>query len=125
MVLQYLQNGKYHIDQNNLFIWGYSAGAHLGFLLANEPEVNVNAVVIGGTPTYLPGYPKSDMIIDLMGTKYEDNKQAWEEAKALEAADQVRFEKLLKQIPDATKLTAFIAKAGDVEKLERLLGTRK
>ncbi len=74
---------NYHIDQNNLFIWGYSAGAHLGFLLANEPEVNVNAVVIGGTPTYLPGYPKSDMIMDLMGTKYEDNKQGWEEASPL------------------------------------------
>lgn len=73
----------YKIDQNNLFIWGYSAGAHLGFLLANEPEVKVNAVVIGGTPTYLPGYPKSEMIIDLMGTKYEDNKQAWENASPL------------------------------------------
>lgn len=76
-------SNKYHIDQNNLFVWGYSAGAHLAFLLANESDVSVNAVVIGGTPTYLPGYPKSDMIIDLMGTKYEDNKQGWEDASPL------------------------------------------
>ena len=84
-IMGWIQNNsdKYHIDQNNLFIWGYSAGAHLGFLLANEPDVTVNAVVIGGTPTYLPGYPKSDMIIDLMGSKYEDNKQGWEEASPL------------------------------------------
>lgn len=50
-------------------------------------------------------------------------KQAWEEAKVLEAAETARYEKLLQQIPDATKLDALIAKAGDVEKLERLLKT--
>src|SRR5207253_2697496 len=32
-----------------------------------------------------------------------------------------RYEKLLQQIPDATKLDALIAKAGDAAKLERLL----
>lgn len=48
-------------------------------------------------------------------------KQAWEEGKALAAAENVRYEKLLKQIPDATKLDALIAKAGDAAKLERLL----
>jgi len=48
-------------------------------------------------------------------------KQAWEAAKALEALDRVRYERLLKLIPDATKLDALIAKAGDAAKLERLL----
>jgi hypothetical protein len=50
-------------------------------------------------------------------------KRAWEEAKALEALEKVRYEKLLKQIPDAATLDALIAKAGDAEKLERLLTT--
>jgi hypothetical protein len=48
-------------------------------------------------------------------------KQAWEEAKVLEAAEETRYQKLLQQIPDATKLDALIAKAGDAAKLERLL----
>ena len=48
-------------------------------------------------------------------------KQAWEEAKILEATEQVRYEKLLQQIPDVTKLDVFIAKTGDAAKLERLL----
>lgn len=58
---------------------------------------------------------------DLAPEELAKAKQAWEEAKVLEAADQARYEKLLQQIPDATKLDAFVAKAGDVEKLERLL----
>lgn len=58
---------------------------------------------------------------DLPPEELAKAKQAWEEAKALEAAAKARYEKLLTQIPDATKLDALIAKAGDVEKLERLL----
>lgn len=58
---------------------------------------------------------------DLAPEELEKAKQAWEEAKALEAADQASYQRLLQQIPDATKLDALIAKAGDAAKLERLL----
>ena len=58
---------------------------------------------------------------DLAPEELAKAKQAWEEAKALETAELARYEKLLQQIPDATKLDALIASAGDVEKLDRLL----
>ncbi len=58
---------------------------------------------------------------DLAPEELAKAKQAWEEAKVLEAADKARYEKLLQQIPDAIKLDALIAKAGDAAKLERLL----
>jgi hypothetical protein len=60
---------------------------------------------------------------DLTPEELAKAKQAWEEAKVLEAAEKARYEKLLTQIPDATKLNALIAKAGDLERLERLLKT--
>jgi hypothetical protein len=52
-------------------------------------------------------------------------KQAWEEAKVLEALETVRYERLLKQIPDAARLDALIAQAGDAAKLERLFAQVK
>jgi hypothetical protein len=58
---------------------------------------------------------------DLAPEELAKAKQAWEEAKALQAADKARYEKLLQQIPDAAKLDALIAKAGDAATLERLL----
>ena len=58
---------------------------------------------------------------DLAPEELAKAKQAWEEAKALEAVEKARYEKLLEQIPDAAKLDALIAKAGDAQKLERLL----
>ena len=58
---------------------------------------------------------------DLKPEELAKVKQAWEEARLLEAAEKARYENLLKQIPDPTKLDALIAKAGDGERLERLL----
>jgi hypothetical protein len=50
-------------------------------------------------------------------------KQAWEAAKAFEAAEKASFERLLKQIPDAAKLEALGAQAGSFQTLEGLLKT--
>jgi hypothetical protein len=58
---------------------------------------------------------------DLAPEELAKAKQAWEEAKALEAAEKALHERLLLQIPDATKLQTMIAKAGDAATLERLL----
>lgn len=48
-------------------------------------------------------------------------KQAWEEAKAAEAAEEARLVRLRTVIPDGAKLEELIAKAGDSARLERLL----
>ncbi len=48
-------------------------------------------------------------------------KQAWAEAKALEAVEDARYQTLLKQIPDPKKLDTLIHQAGDSARLERLL----
>ena len=58
---------------------------------------------------------------DLTPEELAKAKQAWEEAKILEVAEKAHYEKLLTQIPDATKLGALITKAGDAAKLDRLL----
>jgi hypothetical protein len=58
---------------------------------------------------------------DLSPEELAKAKQAWAEAKALEAAEDARYQKLLTQVSDATKLDDLIAKAGDAAKLERLL----
>ena len=60
---------------------------------------------------------------DLTPEELTRAKQAWEEGRALEAADNARHQKLFVQVGDPTKLDALIARAGDAEKLERLLQT--
>lgn len=73
---------KFNIDKNQISAWGYSAGAHLAFLLANQPEtgLKIKAVVVGGIPSYFPAYPKSPLITEYMGMKYFDDPKAWLEA---------------------------------------------
>ena len=48
-------------------------------------------------------------------------KQAWEEGKALAAAEKAAFENVSKLIPDVAKVEALVSKVGDAGKLERLL----
>lgn len=73
---------KFNIDKNQISAWGYSAGAHLAFLLVNQPDLGLKfkAVVVGGIPSYFPTYPKSPLITEYMGMKYFDNPKAWLEA---------------------------------------------
>ena len=73
---------KFNIDKNKISAWGYSAGAHLAFLLVNQPDLGLKfkAVVVGGIPSYFPTYPKSPLITEYMGMKYFDNPKAWLEA---------------------------------------------
>ncbi|HRC56281.1 MAG TPA: hypothetical protein PKU97_10180, partial [Kofleriaceae bacterium] len=58
---------------------------------------------------------------DLSPAELAKAKQAWEEAKVLEAAERATYEKLNKVIPDTAKLDALVAKAGDPTRLQRLL----
>ena len=55
-------------DSERFAIWGYSAGAHLGSLIALMPQENtkplkVNAVVAGGTPADFEFVPKKSLIL--------------------------------------------------------------
>lgn len=79
---------KYHLDKNQISVWGYSAGAHLAFLLANQKNsaLKINAVVVGGIPSYFPAYPNSPLITDLMGMKFYDDPKAWGEASPVNFA---------------------------------------
>jgi acetyl esterase/lipase len=81
-VLAWIQQNavKYKIDTNKMYAWGYSAGAHLAFNLANEKEANIKAVVIGGTPTNLPAYPHSPMITQFIGATYQAKPDVWLQA---------------------------------------------
>lgn len=75
----------YQLDPQQIYIWGYSAGAHLAFLLGNEKDLGlpVAGLAVGGIPSNLPSYPKSPMITDLMGARYSENPKAWEQASPL------------------------------------------
>ncbi|MES2801900.1 MAG: alpha/beta hydrolase [Bdellovibrionota bacterium] len=55
---------KYNLDKNQISIWGYSAGAHLAFLLGNQKDLglNVKSVIVGGIPSYFPAYPNSPLV---------------------------------------------------------------
>lgn len=73
---------KFNLDKNQISLWGYSAGAHLAFILANQKDLNLKfkSVVVGGIPSYFPYYPESPLITKYMGMKFYDNPKAWQEA---------------------------------------------
>lgn len=70
---------KYNLNGQKVAVWGYSAGAHLAFLLANQKELGIKfgAIVVGGMPAYFPNFPESPLIIPLIGKKYTEDPQAW------------------------------------------------
>ena len=84
-VLKWIEENKsnYRIDTDKIYAWGYSAGAHLAFNLANEPKSKIKAVVAGGTPTHFPTYPASPIIINYMGSQYKDKPDLWYQASPI------------------------------------------
>lgn len=76
---------KFNIDKEKIFTWGYSAGAHLAFILGNQNDLglSIKGIVVGGTPSYLPGYPKSALITDLMGMTFDSDPKAWQAASPI------------------------------------------
>jgi acetyl esterase/lipase len=81
---------KYNIDKDRIFTWGYSAGAHLAFILGNQKdlELPIKGIVVGGIPSYLPGYPKSPLITELMGMSFEADPKAWNAASPISFVSQ-------------------------------------
>lgn len=70
----------YSIDSKKIATWGYSAGAHLALLAALDGELGVKAIVAGGTPTDLTVWPNSKLVIDFLGSQYEENPELWRQA---------------------------------------------
>ena len=80
---------KYNIDKNKIYTWGYSAGAHLAFLLGNQKDMAlpISGIVVGGIPSYFPTYPKSPLITAFIGATFNDQPKVWEEASPLTKVD--------------------------------------
>lgn len=76
---------EFKIDTQKISIWGYSAGAHLAFMMAHSPELKlkINSVVVGGIPSDLTAYPKSQMIKDYMGSQLADAQAQWKDASPI------------------------------------------
>lgn len=59
-------------------LWGYSAGAHLATLVAARPQaVPIRAVVAGGTPAELRVWPRSPMVLALLGQSLAAAPERW------------------------------------------------
>ena len=74
---------RIRLQSDRIGAWGYSAGAHLVALLGTDgegPMTRVNAVVAGGLPSNLSDFPKSKVIIALMGSARDSNPDAWAQA---------------------------------------------
>jgi acetyl esterase/lipase len=69
---------KYSIDVDNLFGWGYSAGAHLILLAGLDSQAGLKAIVAGGTPADFTRSKKSEYIINFLGCTYEQNPELWQ-----------------------------------------------
>jgi acetyl esterase/lipase len=69
--------------------WGYSAGAHLVALLGTDgegPMTRVKAVVAGGLLSNLSDFPKSRLVLALMGTPRDADADAWAQASPFSLA---------------------------------------
>lgn len=75
----------YNLNEKEISVWGYSAGAQLAFLLANQTDLRIKfkAIIVGGIPAYFPSFPNSSMITSYIGKAYTDDPQAWLAASPL------------------------------------------
>ena len=80
--LKYLrdQSVKWNIDPDRIYVWGYSAGAHLALLLGLNPANNIKGIVAGAAPTNFMEYPKSPLINDFMGKSIDEAPELWKKA---------------------------------------------
>ena len=82
---------SHDVRADRIGAWGYSAGAHLAALVGYTGPgdtqfvegARIQAVVAGGTPADLGYYPKSRLILGLMGEPLEGNPQLWRDASPI------------------------------------------
>lgn len=80
--LNYLRQNAVKLggDAEQIFVWGYSAGAHLALMLGFENPNEVKGIVAGGSPTDFTRYPDSPIITKFIGKTYQSAPQLWQEA---------------------------------------------
>ncbi|MDP1539546.1 MAG: alpha/beta hydrolase [Moraxellaceae bacterium] len=69
------------VDTQRVALWGYSAGAHLASLAAmKEQALPIRAVIAGGTPADLQVWPRSPMVMALIGQSKDEAPIIWAKA---------------------------------------------
>jgi acetyl esterase/lipase len=73
-------NREHEIDSGRIAGWGYSAGANILLLAGLDSELGFKALVAGGTPANLSGWPKSSQVKAYLGTEQQQDPARWEAA---------------------------------------------
>jgi acetyl esterase/lipase len=78
----YAHAEDYDIDKQAISGWGYSAGAHLILMagLDRDKPPFLRSIVAGGTPADLTAWPRSPLVLKLIGKPYVDAAQQWYDA---------------------------------------------
>ena len=73
-------SNEFNLDPDQVFVWGYSAGAHLALLAGLDPKTQVRGIVGGGAPTDLTKFPDSPISTKFLGKTYKEDPALWAEA---------------------------------------------
>lgn len=74
---------KLRIQKEQIFMWGYSAGAHLSLMVGLDPKNKIKAIVAGGTPADLTVWPESPIITQFIGAKFKEKPDVWKQASPI------------------------------------------
>lgn len=82
---------KYMIDSKRIAVWGYSAGAHLAFMLATQPSSDappITAVIAGGAPCDFSNIPEDSKVLAMvMGGSRKELPQLYHDISPLNFAN--------------------------------------
>ena len=70
-------------DPERIYVWGYSAGAHLALLLGMTRDSGIKGIVAGAAPSDLTAYPKSPIIHKFIGATYKERPEVWAQASPI------------------------------------------
>ena len=71
---------QYQIDPQRIGGWGYSAGGQLILRAGLDPQMEMGAIVSGGTPARFSYWPASRVITRFIGATYAEAPEIWEDA---------------------------------------------
>lgn len=64
-------------DASQIFVWGYSSGGYLAFMLGLNPENKIKGIVTGAAPTDFTEFPKSPLITKFLGRSFAQDPKYW------------------------------------------------
>ncbi len=74
---------EFNADPEKLYLWGYSAGAHLALMVGLPAGSGVKGIVAGAAPTDLSQYPNSPLIKKFLGKNRDQDPKLWREASPI------------------------------------------